>query len=265
MSLSVRIFLQTDGAQSAGAFAYYAFFSLFPLIILFVTIASLFIDRGRAGIEVVAYVETYIPISGEMQSYIFDTITGVINTRKQASVTAFLMLIWSAMQFFNTLICATNRAWGVELSNWWRSPLKSLFFLAIMVCVVLFGVAMPVIAAMTKEWLWLFPFSAFSTWLHALLLYFIPSSVVFVSISLLYRLAPNKPTRFTEVWRAAVCATVLMQLAEKLFVIYLRDFAALNAIYGAFGGIMALLTWIYLSGSIFIFGACLCAAYAQEK
>lgn len=128
LSLSVRIFLQTDGAQSAGAFAYYAFFSLFPLIILFVTIASLFIDRGRAGMEVVAYVETYIPISGEMQSYIFDTITGVINTRKQASVTAFFMLVWSAMQFFNTLICLANRAWGVEFSNWWRSPLKSLFF-----------------------------------------------------------------------------------------------------------------------------------------
>jgi uncharacterized BrkB/YihY/UPF0761 family membrane protein len=37
----------------------------------------------------------------------------------------------------------------------------------------------------------------------------------------------------------------------------------LNAIYGAFGGIMALLLWIYLSGCIFIFGACLCAAQAE--
>ncbi len=36
----------------------------------------------------------------------------------------------------------------------------------------------------------------------------------------------------------------------------------LNAIYGAFGGIMALLLWICLSGCIFIFGACLCAAQA---
>ena len=32
--------------------------------------------------------------------------------------------------------------------------------------------------------------------------------------------------------------------AESLFVIYLKSFATLNAVYGAFGGIMALLLWI---------------------
>jgi Ca2+-transporting ATPase len=39
----------------------------------------------------------------------------------------------------------------------------------------------------------------------------------------------------------------------------------LNAVYGAFGSIMALLLWIYLSGCIFIFGACLCAAQSQWR
>jgi len=38
-----------------------------------------------------------------------------------------------------------------------------------------------------------------------------------------------------------------------------------NAIYGTFGGIMALLLWIYISGCIFIFGACLCAAQAEGR
>ncbi len=38
----------------------------------------------------------------------------------------------------------------------------------------------------------------------------------------------------------------------------------LNAIYGAFGRIKALLPWIYLYGCIFIFGACLCAAQAES-
>lgn len=39
----------------------------------------------------------------------------------------------------------------------------------------------------------------------------------------------------------------------------------MNALYGAFGGIMALLLWIYLSGCVFIFGACLCAAQAEMR
>jgi Ca2+-transporting ATPase len=80
-----------------------------------------------------------------------------------------------------------------------------------------------------------------------------------------YKLAPRRPTRFAEVWLAALVATLLLLAAESLFVIYLKNFSTLNAVYGAFGGIMALLLWIYLSGCIFIFGACLSAAQAEDR
>lgn len=103
----------------------------------------------------------------------------------------------------------------------------------------------------------------FRNWVYTLGSFFIPLLVVFTSLSLFYRLAPRRTTRFSEVWVAALCATLLLLIAANLFVIYLKDFATLNAVYGAFGGIMALLLWIYLSGGIFIFGACLCAAQAD--
>ncbi|MDD5274888.1 MAG: HAD-IC family P-type ATPase [Methylovulum sp.] len=256
-------FSQTDGPQAAAAFAHYAFFSLFPLIVLIVTIASVFIDREQAGTAVIAYFETYIPITGEMQRYIFDAISGVVNARGQASVLAFLMLIWASTGFFATLIRATNRAWDAEIPHWWRLPFKSLGFLIIMVSLALLAVAVPVLAKMAKDWL--FPMDDFSAWVYALGTFFIPMVVAFISLCLFYRLAPARRTRFAEVWAAALCTTVLLQAAESLFLIYLKDFATLNAIYGAFGGIMALLLWIYLSGCIFIFGACLCAAQATGK
>ena len=80
-----------------------------------------------------------------------------------------------------------------------------------------------------------------------------------------YKLAPRRPTRFAEVWVATLCATLLLQAAESLFVIYLKNFSTINAIYGAFGGIMALLLWIFLSGCIFIFGACMSAVQAEAR
>ena len=101
--------------------------------------------------------------------------------------------------------------------------------------------------------------------IYALGSFVIPLLVVFLSLSLFYRLAPRRPTRFAEVWAAALCATALLRAAESLFVIYIKNFATLNAVYGAFGGIMALLLWIYFSGCIFIFGACLCAAQAEGR
>ena len=262
LSLSVRKFLQIDGAQWAGAFAYHAFFSLFPLMVLLVTIASFFVDKDRAGKEVIAYMEGFVPISGEMQRYIFATIAGVIKARGQAGAVAFLILIWAAIQCFTTLIYATNRAWDTEGYNWWRLPLKSLALLGITEGAVLLGMGVPVLVKMAKRWL--FAAGELHSWVYALVSFVMPLFVVFLGLSLFYRLAPRRPTRFAQVWAAALCATVLLRMAEILFVIYMKDYATLNAVYGAFGGIMALLLWIYLSGGIFIFGACLCAAQAER-
>jgi len=258
LCLSVKTFSRIDGAQWAGAFAFNAFCSLFPLMVLLVTIASFFVDRDRAGKEVIAYMGSYVPINGEMQRHIFDTIAGVIRAREQAGAVAFLILLWAALQCFTTLICVINRAWGTAIYNWWRLPLKSLALLGITAGAALLGMAVPVLMRIAKAWL--FPVHDFRSWVYGLGSFFIPLVVVFFGLSLFYRLAPRQPTRFAEVWAGALCATVLLRAGESLFVIYLKDFATLNAVYGAFGGMMALLLWIYLSGCVFIFGACLCAA-----
>ena len=254
-------FADIGGIQLAGAFAFNAFFSLFPLMILLVTVVSTFVDRDIAGREVIAAMEGYVPISGEMQQYIFSAIAGVINTRDKASTVASLALAWTALQCFATLIVATNRAWGSTAHNWWRLPLKSLVLLGSTVGAVLLGMAVPVLMRVTKSWL--FPLYEYRTWVYGLFSYILPSVVVFSGLVLFYRFAPSRPTRFVEVWAAALCATVLLRAGENLFIVYLKDYATLNAVYGTFGGIMALLLWIYLSGAVFIFGACLCAGQAE--
>jgi YihY family inner membrane protein len=260
---AVNRFIRIDGAEWAGAFAHYAFFSLFPLIVLFVSIASLFIERDQAALDIIAFVGSYLPIEGEERSFVFGTVSGVISSRGQAGLVAMLMLGWSAMRFFSTLIRATNRAWGVDAHSWWRLPMTSLVFLAIMAAVVLISITAPTLTRMVKEWL--FPTSDFRSWVYSLWGYFVPMLVVFIGLSLFYRMAPRRRTRFSEVWVAALCATALLRISESLFVIYLKNFVSLNAVYGAFGGIIALLLWVYLAGCIFIFGACLCAALAETR
>jgi uncharacterized BrkB/YihY/UPF0761 family membrane protein len=52
-----------DGEQCAASFAYYAFFSLFPLILLLVVVGTFFVpDRLQAAREVVQQVEEYVPL-----------------------------------------------------------------------------------------------------------------------------------------------------------------------------------------------------------
>src|SRR5690242_13845548 len=123
---ALAIFLRIDGTQRAGAFAHFAFFSLFPATILMVAAGSAVLDRQRATREIIAFIENYVPIGTHKESFIFQTIEGVAASRGPASAVAVALLCWGAMRVLATMIRATNRAWGREVHNWWRLPLKSL-------------------------------------------------------------------------------------------------------------------------------------------
>jgi YihY family inner membrane protein len=149
---------------------------------------------------------------------------------------------------------------GVQLV---AMPLKSLILLCTTAGAVLVGMSVPALIRISKGWLFTSPY--FRSWAYGVESLLIPLSAVFFGLSLFYMLAPRRPTRFRDVWIIALCATVLLRAGESLFIIYLKDFARLNAVYGTFGGIMALLLWIYVSGCVFIFGACLCASHAELR
>lgn len=68
---ALKTFYLVDGSQRAGAFAHYAFFSLIPLIILLVTIASFFIDGDQASEKIIAIIKTYVSIGSEEPAFIF--------------------------------------------------------------------------------------------------------------------------------------------------------------------------------------------------
>ncbi len=261
--LAAKKFLQIDGTQWAASFAFNAFFSLSPLIILFVTLASFFVDRESAERAIVTYVEGYVPLDVEMRTRIFDALAGVVQARQRAGLFAFILLIWAALQCFTTLVTVTHRAWDDKAYSWWRLPLRGLVLLGITAEAVLVGMAAPALASIGKSWI--FPANEFGAWLYALWGFVVPLLVLFLSLTLFYKWAPHRRTRFSEVWIAAACVTVLLQATESLFVLYLEYFATLNAVYGVFGGIMAFLLWIYLSGCGLIFGSCLCAVQANVR
>jgi Ca2+-transporting ATPase len=190
-----------------------------------------------------------------MQRLVFVTISGMIEGRGRAGAAALLILIWVASQCFSTLIYATNRAWGVSLDDWWRVPLRSLALLGAAAGVLPAEMAASALTRLTSSFL-----PGWASGAESLLL---ALSVQFLALVLFYRLAPRRPTRFADVWAAAMIAAILLRAVESAFVVYLVFFGASNAVYGVFGGIMALLLWIYISGCIFIYGACLCAARSE--
>ena len=80
-------FDETDGEQRAASFAYYAFFSMFPLILLLITIGTTFLGpKADAASKIIAYVSTQIPLEEQDMKTVISTIDGVVASRKIDSV-----------------------------------------------------------------------------------------------------------------------------------------------------------------------------------
>lgn len=264
--LTLCKYSETDGEQRAASFAYYAFFALFPLILLFISVGAMFVNPVDATTTIITFVHNYIPVGSGEEDIVTMTINGVMATRTSAGAIAFLGLAWSALRFFQALVRGVNRAWGTHEYTWWRIPFKNLGMMGIVASALLLGIIVPVVLKYVEWYYWQF---AFSFGAKIMVVFFkclswaISALVLFYGFSMFYKFAPRRRTSFSEVWVASVFVTFSLQLLQVLFILYAKSFAHFNALYGTFGGVVALLMWIYLSGSIIILGGCLSAAQSE--
>lgn len=251
---------EEDGDQRAAAFGYYLLLSLLPLTILLVTAGSLFVEREVATQAVVKWINQYTPLSNEQERSAVAGIREWLQARGKISLAALPLLLWGALKFLRTLIRTTNRVWHSQTYSWWRLPLKSLTLLGITASAVLIGILLPGFARLVQAWL--NDYLAFPSWAFAVMFHILPWLVLFYGLIMIFKLAPSRPTKFSEVWLGALGATVLIWIGELLFLVYATNF---NSLYGALGGIAAFLLWVYLSGCIGVFGICVCAAQVELR
>lgn len=259
-------YVDTDGEQRAASFAYYAFFALFPLILLFVSIGSVFVDKKEVASAVVRFVGSYIPMGFDGENAVIQTINGVITSWKGAGAIALAAIVWSALGLFHAMVRGVNRAWGTLEYPWYRLPFKNMLMVCIVGSALLIGVVAPAIVDAVEAFVWrqriAFGVDAIvrAFWAARFLL---PTLVLFYGFTMFYKFAPRRRPPVGDVWVPALLVAIALQVLQHLFVLYAKNYYNFNRIYGTFGGVVAFLMWIYLSGSVIVFGGCLCAAQAD--
>ena len=82
---------------------------------------------------------------------------------------------------------------------------------------------------------------------------------------MLYLMLPHTASSWREILPGAIGAGLLWELAKKAFLFFVSTYISVsNLVYGSVAAIIAILTWVYLSGLIFLFGAYLSVAYCQK-
>jgi len=253
-------FVEDRAFSHAAAMAYYAIFSLFPLLLLAMAVLGLVLQNSDVAREqVLGLVGELLPRG---QAPLRRAVADVIEARGPAAGIGALVLGWSVLVWFQEVDGHLNRIWGVEKPR----PLLQTLGLALAMALGLGGVALASFAATAAVAVLagatgVIPGSAV-VWQAAVSL--VSVAAVASAFALLYRYTPQRAVRFADVWPAAVAMAVLWEATRRLLALYL-DLNHVISGYGPVGAAMALLVWLYCASSITLAGAELAYAVAKER
>jgi len=105
----------------------------------------------------------------------------------------------------------------------------------------------------------------FTYYLIVVIRWFVIVSIFFISISLLYYMAPAKRTEFRFISAGSIMATAMILVTSIGFSYYVNNFGQYNKLYGSIGSLLALMIWIYFNAIGLIVGFEINASIASAK
>jgi membrane protein len=253
-----REFGRDDVGNMAAALTYYSFFSLFPLLILAVTLVRFWLGGDQARSLIFDNMARVLPGSGQLLS---DAVEAALSSRDNAGILALVgvaTLVFSGSGAFDALDKAINRAWKTEkMPGFFVSKLVGFAMMIVVAGIVLASLITTAILTTSRA----IASSVFGQvpgedvfWQ---MVNFVGTlAIIFLVFVLMYRLLPRCEVAFKDVWLGALMAAVAWAIVKEGFAYYLgSSFANYNAVYGTLGAVVALLTWIYVSSLIILIGA----------
>jgi membrane protein len=261
---SLHSWLAIDAPRLGAALAYYTLLSLAPLMVLIVSVTSLFFKRTivQSGL-----VEQVRQVMGDTGAGIVTSVlehaklsTGVI-----AGAIGILMLLVGASGVFLELRDSLDAVWGVTPQ--YGSGVFSLIrerafaFLMIIGAGILLSLNLlmsAVLATPVRFLMHILPDQNLVTASVAITVTLVTMTVLF---ALVYKTIPDIYIRWSDVWIGALVTAVLFTLGKAVIAIYIAT-AAIGSPYAAAGSLVIFLTWVYYSAQIFLLGAEFTHVYA---
>jgi len=248
--------LVNDNIADIGAMmAYYAILSLFPMLVFIVTLALLVLP-GDTLLQGLAMATHAMPTA--TAELLTNQVTTLLKTAHAGfAVGGAALALWGASRGVSSLMGALNAMFNKrETRPWWTRQLVALAVTLGMAILVVVALALLVVGPVAGHWLadrfglgeafdlaW-----DIGRWFGAGLL-------VMVVWAVLYKFLPNTNAPFRIFTPGAITGVVLWLGISYGFGVYLGHFNSYAATYGALGGGIIFLTWLWLSNVALLFGA----------
>ncbi len=262
-----------DACYRMGAsLAYYAIFSIFPLLLIAVTVLGFFLGGDASTrARVLGSVSSFL--SPQFQSLLDDTLQSMQShetARGVSAVVGILTLLFGASGVFSELQAALNTIWRVKAApsrSFGRTVLSAVRDKSIAFAAVVGAGAVLLTSLVVSAGLNAFSGAAEQVIPNAFVWRAVDAGVTLGLATLLFavvfRMLPQTKVEWRDVLGGALFTAVCFSILKHLLAWYLGHLGSYAA-YGAVGAVLGLLTWIYLASLLVFFGAELTRVYAEK-
>jgi len=264
---SVREFQRDNLTVWAAALTYYAILSLFPGLLVMVAVLGLLSDSLTQDL-----LDTVAPI---VPGPVRDIFTGAVNNIQQgqgkaglAAVIGLLIALWSASGYVAGFMQASNAIYDVPEGRpiWKKLPIRLGITLAVGVLLVVSILIVVVSGRLAEQLGNLMHLSSATVTTWNVVKWPVLAVLVSLMFAILYWAAPNvRHGGFSWVTPGGLVAVVLWIIVSLGFGVYVTNFATYNKTYGALGGVIVFLIWMWLSNLAILYGAELNAELERQR
>lgn len=260
---SVKEFTADDGPFIAAGIAFYAFFSLFPLVLISVAVLSYVYTPEEAISGAINLASLFVP--QDMTSFLEANVRELFSSGNKVGLAGILILLWSGRQLFRAMELALHRAWDISQDRSWLVGNLLAMMLVLLNTAVVLGVgALSIFLTWIRHKLeraampdlvergWTVADAYLFSHLHSWVV--VPGAVAFMFL-LLYIILPSRQVPVAMAVPGALFASAAWKLSSWVYLTYIVKFGSQNPFYGTIWGIVGLLVWLYIEATVFVLGA----------
>jgi membrane protein len=248
-------FSKDECNKQAAALSYFGLFSIFPLMLFMVYIASFFFPSEASREALASYMLEFFPAGGENLSTIVEQ---TWSARGSIGIVSGLTLLWGGSSVFGVLETSLSRVWGTEPRSFWKR--RALAVISVLTLVVFFLATFVLgpVADLIVEGQILFERQTID--------YITELVMLTLVLMVLYAIYPNESVHWGAAFIGAFISAVLIVLTRFGFGLYTGIvIERYGLLYGSLAWFVTLALWVYILALMAMFGAEFAAEFQKRQ
>ncbi len=260
-------FINDNGLKLSASLAYYTIFSIAPLLILIISLASLFFSQDAATNRLYPQIAHYIGSQPAMQVQDILKNLSLSGKSTSAAIISVITLLIGASSIFLEIQDSLNIIWRVKAKpkkSWLRLIQNRFLSFSLIISLgflLLASLIVNLVLSAIGNWIEHFMHAVTSLLLKGINL-FVTFIIISTLFGIIFKFLPDVKIKWKDVKSGSFFTAILFMLGQYAISLYI-EYTAKNSAYGAAGSILIVMVWIYYTAAILYIGAEFTQVYAE--